>query len=334
MKKSWSKLSILVTGGTGSFGRKFIEVVLKKLRPRRLIVFSRDELKQHEMRQVFPDNGNSPMRYFIGDVRDKDRLKRAFEGVDFVIHAAALKHVPSSEYNPIECIRTNIIGAENVINASMDTSVKKVIALSTDKAVSPINLYGATKLCSDKLFIAANNMKGKRDLVFSIVRYGNVLGSRGSVLPIFLSKRNDKFLPITDKEMTRFNISLEEGVGFVLDALENAQGGEILVPKLPTYKVIDLAQAVNPDCRIRIIGIRPGEKIHEELIAEADSINTYEFDSYYLILPTRPSWNTKPFLNRFKGRSVKKGFKYTSQNLDHRLTVYELKRLVKPYISS
>lgn len=321
----------MITGGTGSFGRKFVEVALKKLRPRRLIIFSRDELKQHDMRQVFPDDNDSPMRYFIGDVRDKDRLNRAFEDVDFVVHAAALKQVPAAEYNPMECIKTNVLGAENVINAALDCGVQKVIALSTDKAVAPINLYGATKLCSDKLFIAANNIKGKRDITFSVVRYGNVMGSRGSVLPYFLNKKITGRLPITDKEMTRFNISLAETISLVLFAMENAMGGEIFVPKLPSFRIVDLANSIDPNAQLETTGVRPGEKIHEELIAQNDWPNTIEFEKYYVIVPSNPSWNINKYLKKFKGKKVAKDFRYTSDTNKRWLTQKDLKILIAQY---
>lgn len=326
---NWRQISILITGGTGSFGKKFTEIILKENPPRRLIIYSRDELKQYEMRQVFPESEKSPMRYFIGDVRDAERLKRAFEGVDIVIHAAALKQVPASEYNPMECIKTNILGAENIINAALDCGVKKVIALSTDKAVAPINLYGATKLCSDKLFIAANNMKGKRDLVFSVVRYGNVMSSRGSVLPLFLSMIKKGVLPITDPEMTRFNISLEESVRFVIFALKNANGGEIFIPKLPSYRITDLAKAICPKCELRVVGIRPGEKIHEELIAESDSLNTVDCKKFYIIAPISGLIEIDDIIKRFGGKRVKKGFHYSSATNIQWLKVDELIKIIR-----
>ncbi len=276
---------ILVTGGTGSFGGKFIETVLSKYRPKKLIVYSRDELKQFEMQQIWNTSSSSPMRYFIGDVRDFDRLKMAMEGVDVVIHAAALKQVPAAEYNPFEAVKTNIIGGQNVIDAAMQCGVKRVLALSTDKAAAPINLYGATKLASDKLFIAGNNYIGTKDTRFSVVRYGNVMGSRGSVIPFFLKQREKGIIPITDDRMTRFNITLEYATDFVLQCLERMLGGELFVPKIPSYQIMDLAKAVAPDCRIEIVGIRPGEKLHEEMITENDAINTLEYKSYYAIIP-------------------------------------------------
>src|SRR5262245_36482089 len=277
---------ILVTGGTGSFGKKFVETVYRRFPDiERVVVYSRDELKQFEMAQHYPESEFRSMRFFIGDVRDKDRLKPALEGIDTVIHAAALKQVPAAEYNPFEAVKTNILGAQNVIEAALESGVHRVVALSTDKAAAPINLYGATKLCSDKLFIAANNMRGNRDIRFSVVRYGNVMGSRGSVIPFFLERRKTGVLPITDSEMTRFNISLEEGVDMVLWAIEHARGGEILVPKIPSYRITDVAQAIGPECSHQVIGVRPGEKIHEEMITASDSFNTVDLGRYYSILP-------------------------------------------------
>jgi len=297
--------SILVTGGTGSFGKKFVETVIERFpNIKRLVIYSRDELKQFEMAQVFPHSKYNFIRYFIGDVRDGDRFKRACEGIDIIIHAAALKQVPAAEYNPMECIKTNIFGAENVINAALDCGVKKVVALSTDKAAAPINLYGATKLCSDKLFVAANNIRGFKDLSFSVVRYGNVIGSRGSVVPFFMDKKKEGKLPITHPDMTRFNISLEEGVELVLYAIENAWGGEIFVPKIPSYKITDVAKAIGPDCKQEIVGIRPGEKLHEEMITETDSLYTIELDKYYVIAPSTPTWKTEDFIKKFNGKMV------------------------------
>ncbi len=325
--------SILITGGTGSFGKKFVETILKKYpEVRKLIVFSRDELKQFEMSQIFPKEKYPCMRYFLGDVRDKDRLTRAFEDVDIIIHAAALKQVPAAEYNPMECIKTNVLGAENVIEAALSNHVKKIVALSTDKAAAPINLYGATKLCSDKLFIAANNIKGARDISFSVVRYGNVIGSRGSVVPFFLEQRKKGLLPITDVNMTRFNISLEEGVDMVLYALENAWGGELFVPKLPSFKVTDLAEAIAPKCETKIVGIRPGEKIHEEMITETDSLNTFEFDRYYAILPSPPVWNLAEWKKKFSAKEAEYGFKYNSGTNSVWLTVEELREQIKIHV--
>ena len=278
--------SILITGGTGSFGKAFVKTVLIRHPDiKRLVVYSRDELKQFEMSQQFPGNRYTGLRYFIGDVRDQERLHRAMEGIDVVIHAAALKQVPAAEYNPFECIKTNVLGAQNVIEACLDTGVQRVVALSTDKAAAPINLYGATKLCSDKLFVAANNIKGHRNIRFVVVRYGNVMGSRGSVIPFFLGKRSSGVLPITDPGMTRFNISLQEGVDMVLWSLEHAWGGEILVPKIPSYRITDVAKAIGPECKHSVIGVRPGEKIHEEMITASDSFNTVDMGRYYAILP-------------------------------------------------
>jgi len=325
--------SILITGGTGSFGKKFVEILLKKYpNIKRLVIFSRDELKQFEMAQTFSTEKYKCMRYFIGDVRDRDRLMRAFEGIDIVIHAAALKQVPAAEYNPMECIKTNVLGAENIIEAALDKGVKKVVALSTDKASAPINLYGATKLCSDKLFVAANNMKGSRDIKFSVVRYGNVIGSRGSVVPFFLDQRRNGVLPITDIGMTRFNISLEAGVDMVLYALENSWGGEIFVPKLPSFKITDLANAIAPSCEQKIVGIRPGEKIHEEMITETDSFSTVEFEKYYVIKPSTPLWNEYDWMKNFNGKPVELGFKYSSGNNNWWLNVDELRSDIRKFV--
>jgi len=325
--------SILITGGTGSFGKKFIETVFKKYPDvKRVVVYSRDELKQYEMGQLYPESKYPQMRFFIGDVRDGERLKRACEGIDIIIHAAALKHVPIAEYNPIECINTNINGAENIVNAALDSGVKKVVALSTDKACAPINLYGATKLCSDKLFIAANNMKGARDLKFSVVRYGNVLGSRGSVVPFFLKKRQDGILPITHEGMTRFNITLEEGVDMVMYAIENAWGGELFVPKIPSYKITDVTKAVAPDCKTEVIGIRPGEKLHEEMITETDSMQTYDCGKYYVIAPSVPLWNMNDWTKKFNAKKVQEGFKYNSGTNTEWISPEEIRALIKKHI--
>lgn len=299
---------------------------------KKLIVYSRDELKQFEMSQTFPESKYPAMRYFIGDVRDGERLRRACEGVDTIIHAAALKQVPAAEYNPMECIKTNIIGAENVINAAMDAGVKDVVALSTDKAAAPINLYGATKLCSDKLFVAANNFKGARKLKFSVVRYGNVMGSRGSVIPFFLEKRNSGVLPITDVNMTRFNISLEDGVELVLFAHEHALGGEIFVPKIPSYRITELAEAIGPKCKQEIVGIRPGEKIHEEMITKSDSFFTVDLNHYYAILPQSPGWNIDEYLVNRKAKKVEPGFEYNSGTNTEWLSVEQLRKLIRDYL--
>lgn len=328
-----NKKSVLVTGGTGSFGKKFIEVVLNKYPDiGRIIVYSRDELKQFEMSQTFNPSKYPALRYFIGDVRDKDRLKRACENVDVVIHAAALKQVPAAEYNPMECIKTNIFGAENVIDAALDMGVKRVVALSTDKAAAPINLYGATKLCSDKLFVAANNMKGPRDLRLSVVRYGNVMGSRGSVIPFFMAKRHSGEITITDERMTRFNISLDEGVNMVLHALEHAWGGEIFVPKIPSYRIHDLADAIGPNCKKTVVGIRPGEKIHEEMITSSDSFNTVDVGTYYAILPQTFRYTKEEYLNKTGAKSVPSDFVYNSGTNEEWLTVEEIRTLIKQFV--
>ena len=325
--------SILVTGGTGSFGKKFIQTILEQHPDvKKLIVYSRDELKQYEMSLTFSQEKYPQMRYFIGDVRDGARLKRACEGVDIIIHAAALKQVPTAEYNPMECINTNIFGAENVINAALDNNVEKVVALSTDKAAAPINLYGATKLCSDKLFIAANNIKGARKLSFSVVRYGNVLGSRGSVVPFFLEARKTKVLPITHPDMTRFNITLEEGVNMVLYAIDHAWGGELYVPKIPSYRITDVAKAVGPNCEQKIVGIRAGEKLHEEMITESDSLNTLDCGKYYVIIPSHPIWNKEQWMKNCNAQYVKPGFKYNSGENTEWVTVEELRSLVKQHV--
>lgn len=331
--------SILVTGGTGSFGRKFVATILQLFPDvKRVIVFSRDELKQFEMAQQFPSSKYPQIRFFIGDVRDKERLMRAFEMVDIVVHAAALKQVPTAEYNPFEAIKTNIIGAQNVIEAALDSKVKKIVALSTDKAAAPINLYGATKLCSDKLFIAANNMIGYHDIQFSVVRYGNVIGSRGSVVPFFLEKRKTGVLPITHPEMTRFNISLQEGVDLVLFALKNAIGGEIFVPKIPSYKILDLAEAICPCCKKQIVGIRPGEKIHEEMITETDSLSTIELEKYYIIVPNYPfvsfEETMKKYLSYYQARKVKEGFRYSSGQNTEWLSVEQIREQIRLHVDS
>jgi UDP-N-acetylglucosamine 4,6-dehydratase (inverting) len=326
-------LRLLVTGGTGSFGRAFVQTLLDSCpEVERIVVFSRDELKQWEMQQQFPEARFPQLRFFLGDVRDHGRLVRALQGVDTVVHAAALKQVPAAEYNPIEFIKTNVLGAENVVQASLDAGVKRVVALSTDKAAAPINLYGATKLCSDKLFIAANNIKGKRDLRFSVVRYGNVMGSRGSVIPFFLEKAMTGVLPITDPAMTRFNISLSEGVAMVLWALENALGGELFVPKIPSYRITDVAEAIGPTCEKPITGIRPGEKIHEEMITASDSFTTMDLGEYYAILPSDGR-----LLQRYQGEgrsvmAVEPGFAYNSSTNPEFLTVKQLRELIRDHV--
>ena len=318
--------TILITGGTGSFGHKCTETILTRYQPKKLIIFSRDEFKQYEMSQKFPTGPNSPMRYFIGDVRDKERLQRAFQGVDYVIHAAALKQVPAAEYNPTEFIKTNIHGAQNVVNVAADRGVAKVVALSTDKAANPINLYGATKLCSDKLFVAANAFVAQDTCRFSVVRYGNVLGSRGSVVPLFLNQKATGAVSVTDPRMTRFWITLEQGVDFVLKCLEHMRGGEIFVPKLPSMNIMDLAAALCPECEVKIIGIRPGEKIHEVMVPLADARRTIEFKHNYVILPDHAD-----ILTRFEdspGQPVPEDFEYSSGDNPWQLSVDELKALL------
>jgi UDP-N-acetylglucosamine 4,6-dehydratase (inverting) len=327
--------SVLITGGTGSFGKAFVKTVLARYPDvRRLVVFSRDELKQFEMAQKFDPEQYPALRYFIGDVRDGARLRRAMEGIDIVIHAAALKQVPAAEYNPFEFIKTNILGAQNVIEACLDSGVNRVVALSTDKAAAPINLYGATKLCSDKLFTAANNIKGSRDLRFSVVRYGNVMGSRGSVIPFFLDRRSTGVIPITDPQMTRFNITLQEGVDMVLWALANAEGGEIFVPKIPSYRITDLAMAIAPDCRQALVGVRPGEKIHEEMITTSDSLNTVDLGDYYAILSASGGHSIAAYCQARGGRPVAAGFSYNSGTNEQFLTVDDIRSLIKAEVTA
>lgn len=324
--------SILVTGGSGSFGKRFIATVLERFSPSRVIVYSRDELKQFEMQNSEPFSAHAPlMRYFLGDVRDEARLHKAMEDVDIVIHAAALKQVPAAEYNPFEAVKTNIMGAENVVNAAIAQSVSRVVALSTDKAAAPINLYGATKLASDKIFVAANGHRGKREITFSVVRYGNVLGSRGSVVPFFAAHADRGFLPITDDRMTRFNITLQQGVDFVLDCLVRQWGGELFVPKIPSYNVTDVATAIAPGIEQRIVGIRPGEKLHEEMITSTDSMSTIEFDDYYVILPSYPLWDVEEFMRTSSttpGRRCEYGFEYNSGTNKDFLTVEQIRELI------
>jgi len=331
--KNLNNKTILITGGTGSFGQHFIRTVINRYQPKKLIVYSRDELKQYEMNKEFPYIPGGVMRYFLGDVRDLPRLKTALEGVNIVIHAAALKQVPAAEYNPFEAVKTNIIGSQNVIDAAITAGVNKVIALSTDKAAAPINLYGATKLTSDKLFVAANNYAGSHQIKFSVVRYGNVMGSRGSVIPLFMKCQKTGVLPITDERMTRFNISLQEGVDFVLQCLEKMWGGELFVPKIPSYRIIDVAKAINPDCRLEIVGIRPGEKLHEEMITLSDAHNTVEFDNYYVILPSaKLSWDIKKFIlesNGHPGKMVSGDFCYNSATNKNFLSVKKIRSLIK-----
>ena len=325
--------SILITGGTGSFGKRFVSRIRNEHpEVERIVIYSRDELKQFEMAQNFSTEKFPQLRYFIGDVRDKDRLQRALEGIDTVIHAAALKQVPTAEYNPFECIKTNVMGAQNIIEAALDAGVKRVVALSTDKAAAPVNLYGATKLCSDKLFIAATNMIGARDLTFSVVRYGNVMGSRGSVIPFFMNRRDSGVLPITDTSMTRFNISLDEGVDMVFYAAKHALGGEIFVPKIPSYRITDVATAIAPSCKQEIVGIRPGEKIHEEMITASDSPNTIEANRYYVIVPNLMGHTFEDTMTRYKehysASSVPDGFCYSSGDNTDWLDAGQMRELI------
>ena len=322
--------SILITGGTGSFGKMFTKLILERNPDvKRLVILSRDEQKHFNMAMEFPADRFPAMRYFIGDVRDPERLERAFEGIDIVIHAAAMKHVHLAEYNPSECIKTNVNGAENVIAAAIKCGVQNVVALSTDKACAPINLYGATKLTSDKLFIAANNIKGSRNLKFSVVRYGNVMGSNGSVMPFFLKKRTDGVLPITDKKMTRFNISLEDGCQMVFDAIEKSWGGELFVPKIPSYNIVDVATAIGPHCDQKEVGIRPGEKLHEEMITVSDALNTYDIGKYYVILPQHTVFNRAAFIEHFDAKLVAPNFSYNSGENSTWETVESYKRFSK-----
>lgn len=325
--------SILITGGTGSFGKMFTKLILKRYpNVKRLVILARDEQKHFQMEMEFPESKYPALRYFVGDVRDEKRLINAFEGIDIVIHAAAMKHVHIAEYNPMECVKTNVLGAENVINAALHTNVKVVVALSTDKAAAPINLYGATKLASDKLFVAANNIKGSRDIKFSVVRYGNVMGSNGSVIPFFLNKKKEGVLPITDDRMTRFNISLEDGCDLVFYAIENACGGEIFVPKIPSYRITDVAMAIAPECRHEVIGVRPGEKLHEEMITVSDSFNTWDLGKYYAILPQKTVFKLDDFVGKFEAVKVEEGFSYNSGKNDQWETVESLRKLIKEHV--
>jgi len=326
--------SILITGGTGSLGKALVKTILNRWpQVKRLVIYSRDEQKQYQMEQEFPLSIYPCMRYFIGDVRDLDRLRRAIIDIDYVIHAAAMKHVHIAEYNPDECVKTNIIGAENVIKSSLGSpSVRKVVALSTDKACAPINLYGATKLASDKLFVAANNIRGSKDIRFSVVRYGNVMGSNGSVIPFFLKKKKEGVLPITDVNMTRFNISLSGGVDMVLHALETAWGGELFVPKIPSYRITDVAKAIGPDCKCQIVGIRSGEKIHEEMITSSDSFTTYDLGKYFVILPQAPQFKLEDYIEHFNAKSVEKGFNYSSGQNTEWETVDSLRQLIREHV--
>jgi UDP-N-acetylglucosamine 4,6-dehydratase/5-epimerase len=328
-----SKKSLLITGGTGSLGKALTKHILNKWPDiKRLVIFSRDEQKQFEMAQEYPAHKYPQIRFFIGDVRDFERLKRALKGIEYVIHAAAMKHVPIAEYNPMECVKTNIIGAENVINACLETSVNRVVALSTDKAAAPVNLYGATKLASDKLFVAANNIRGWNDIRFSVVRYGNVMGSNGSVIPFFLKQKKKGVLPITDPNMTRFNISLQGGVDMVINALEHAWGGEIFVPKIPSYRITDVATAIGPECEQCHIGIRPGEKIHEEMITTSDSFYTWDLGNYYAILPSNHRWKLDDFVSHFQAKRVPLGFKYNSGENTEWETVDSIRNLIKQHV--
>ena len=329
MKNMLNNKSLLITGGTGTLGKALVERILK-IYPNigRLIIFSRDEQKQYEMSQKFSTNKFPAMRYFLGDVRDKNRLVRALKGVDYVIHTAAIKHVHISEYNPDECIKTNIGGAENLVSACLDSNVTGVVSLSTDKACAPINLYGATKLTSDKLFVAANNFKGLNPIKFSVVRYGNVMGSKGSVIPFFIKKSKEGILPITDERMTRFNITLSESVDLVLFALKNAWGGEIFVPKIPSYNILDLAKAVCDKCKLETVGVRPGEKIHEEMISSSDSYSTYDIGKYYVILPYQFNWDFFKYKELFNAIKVNDGFSYNSKENSRFLKINELKTLI------
>jgi UDP-N-acetylglucosamine 4,6-dehydratase len=325
--------TILITGGTGSLGKQLTKTILSRWpKVKKLIIFSRDEQKQFQMNMEYPSEPGGNIRYFIGDIRDFDRLKKAFHGVNYVIHTAAMKHVHIAEYNPMECVKTNVLGAENVINAAMECGVENVVALSTDKAAAPINLYGATKLCSDKLFVAANNIKGANKIKFSVVRYGNVMGSNGSVIPFFIQKKKQGVLPITDPNMTRFNISLQEGVELVLHALEHAWGGEIFVPKIPSYKITEVAKAIAPECKTEIVGIRPGEKIHEEMITASDSFTTYDMDKYYAILPQVTNWSLPDYIKMFNAKKVKEGFKYNSGENSEWVNAENLRQLIKEHV--
>jgi UDP-N-acetylglucosamine 4,6-dehydratase (inverting) len=325
--------SILITGGTGSLGKALTNYILTNHQDiRKLVIYSRDEQKQFQMAQEFPIEQYPQIRFLIGDVRDKERLARAFKDINFVIHAAAMKHVHLAEYNPDECIKTNVGGAQNVVHASLETGVERVVALSTDKACAPINLYGATKLTSDKLFIAANNIKGWNPIKFSVVRYGNVMGSNGSVIPFFLNKRKEGALPITDPNMTRFNISLQGGVDMVMHALKNAWGGEIFIPKIPSYKIMDVAKAIAPNCEHKVVGIRPGEKVHEEMITSSDSFYTYDLGKYYTILPSKPNWSLEKFISENQAVKVQEGFAYNSGSNEEWETVATLRKLIVEHV--
>jgi UDP-N-acetylglucosamine 4,6-dehydratase/5-epimerase len=326
---NWSEQSILVTGGTGSFGKKFVDIMLKEYRPKRLVIFSRDELKQHDMRVGGLDHPS--LRYFIGDVRDEGRLERALSGITIVVHAAALKQVPACEYNPFEAIQTNIMGGRNVIDAAINQGVRRVLALSTDKAVNPVNLYGATKLCAEKVFVQANAYAGAQDSRFSCARYGNVVGSRGSVIPVFQEQRRRGRITLTDPRMTRFWLTLEQGVRFVVSCIEQMHGGEIFVPKIPSMRMMDLAEAIAPGCEIETIGIRPGEKLHEVLVSEDEARNTLEVADRYIIQPAHPWWRRE---NWVSAQPLPEGFRYASDSNDHWLTNRELQELISPDAAS
>jgi UDP-N-acetylglucosamine 4,6-dehydratase (inverting) len=331
----WNGKTVFITGGTGSLGKKLTSHILNNFpEVKKVIIYSRDEQKQFIMAQEFPVKQFPQIRFLIGDVRDSSRLDRATEGVDYLIHAAAMKHVHIAEYNPDECVKTNINGAQNVIQSCLKNGITRVVALSTDKACAPINLYGATKLASDKLFVAANNFKGTKDVRFSVVRYGNVMGSNGSVIPFFMNKKKEGKLPITSDKMTRFNISLEGGVDMVMHALEHAWGSEIFIPKIPSYRILDIAEAVAPECEKEIVGIRPGEKIHEEMITPSDSYNTYDLGRYYTILPTQTIWDIDSFITAFKAKKVIEGFSYNSGENEEWETVDTLRELIKEHVDS
>lgn len=326
--------SILITGGTGSLGKQLTKRIFAQWpNVKRLVIYSRDEQKQFVMAQEFGEKEFPAIRFFVGDIRDLGRLTRAMEGIDIVIHAAAMKHVPIAEYNPMEAVKTNILGSQNVIDAAFESGVENIVALSTDKAAAPINLYGATKLASDKLFVAANNITGSRKIKMSVVRYGNVMGSNGSVIPFFLNKKKEGVLPITDKKMTRFNISLDGGVDMVFHAIENAWGGEIFVPKIPSYKIMDVANAIGPECEMLEVGIRPGEKMHEEMITSSDSFFTYDLGTYYVIIPANPNWRLQEFLAENKAVKVKEGFSYNSGDNDEWETVESMKALINEHVA-
>ena len=331
----WNGKTVFITGGTGSLGKKLTHHVLTNFpEVKKLIIYSRDEQKQFIMAQEFPNHKFPQIRFLIGDVRDSARLDRATEGVDYLIHAAAMKHVHIAEYNPDECVKTNINGAQNVVQSCLKNGISRIVALSTDKACAPINLYGATKLASDKLFVAANNFKGNKDIRFSVVRYGNVMGSNGSVIPFFMNKKKEEKLPITSDKMTRFNISLQGGVDMVMHALEHAWGSEIFIPKIPSYKILDIAEAVAPECEREIVGIRPGEKIHEEMITPSDSYNTYDLGRYYIILPTQTIWEIDKFITAFDAKKVVEGFSYNSGENEEWETVDSLRILIKEHVDS